>query len=243
LPAVGENAQLHVTQTQQTLDGPQTSAFDVLVRRRTATTVVLERTLAGGAIDDSVFSLNRDGALVLAPSEAAVTHDGDLQTLVQGVNLGLGVMRGAVAPPAGWEASLSVPLGARSAATTVVVPLRPLNVAGNDFDLAGSAQNEPQDTGGGSGSAPRRVRPSGGGFPGGGFPGGGGPGGGSPGGGFPTATRSRDAGGSPITVLVHVTGHVSDGRLRRLTIAQTRVVDVEGMTFTNVSSWDIAVVK
>jgi len=254
IPAAGTRVHLRIAQTIQGVDVPRTITADVTVQRKSGGAVLLEWKDPSGQTNDSVLLATADGRLELAAAERAASSDANVRALLPILNAGLAVTQGG--PPA-WNASLALPAGPRGT-TTIVVPMRALNVAGTDYDLQGSTtsqqgfapsgneQGRPPGGfggpggGGGPGGAggPRGVGGPGGGGGRGGF---GGPGGGF-GGGQPGARSDSGSAPSGMTLLVRIDGHVSNGSVHHLTIAQTRAIQIGGAPFVNVSSWTIDVV-
>jgi len=244
---IGDRIELRITRTAQGVDAPQITTADLLVQRKGGDNILIERQQNGATVD-SVLSVDAGGALQLAASERTTSSNADLRALLPLLDVALAFARGAVPP--GGSVLLNIPMGQANSGSTVVVPLRTAHLVGADFDVQGSASTQLQGAESAQQQQPlERRRPGGFGGPGG--PGGfGGPGGGGfggrPGDGGAAdvnvggSARGRSAAGA-MTVLVRIDGHISDGRVHRLVIAQTRELTVGGAPFVNAESWAIDV--
>lgn len=246
----GERVHYRVTRSVATSDAPATATFDFDVQRKSPTTLTLEHRDAAGTPDISVLNVQRDGSVQLAASERAVPSEADVRDLVQFLDLALAAVNAGNGETSGWQATLGIP--AARGTTQVVVPLRATHVSGPDFDIEGTGESA---AGGSSGPSSRPARgggafpggvPGGGAYPGGGFPNGGASGrargGGQPQGGGSAGGGSAGGGGG-VTLDLRVNGHVNGSRVTQLALVETRAVTVDGMPFTNVSSWTLSVVR
>jgi hypothetical protein len=247
--AAGERVQYHVVRSVTTSDTPATAAFDFTLQRKSPTTLTLEHRDAAGTSDISVLDVQRDGSLQVDASERAVASEADVRDLVAFLDLAVAALR-ASNSVTGWEATLEVP--AARGTTEVDVPIRASHASGVEFDIEGEGESDVAAT-----SGPARGARVGGGFPGsppgGGFPPGSYPGNAYPGGGSPRARGGAQPGsnagsaGRPssggMTLDVAVNGHVSAGRVMKLSVVATRALTVDGLPFTNVSDWSISVVR
>jgi uncharacterized membrane protein YgcG len=237
--AVGDDVHVRVTRTDQELNAPRVAAEDFDIQLKPNNVLLLTRTIAGKP-DFSIVRIGADGSLQIDASEKGAGSDADLTSVLAALNLALATIHDAGSAQPSWKATLAIPSLARGPATNVVVPIAGIGTSNaNVYEVQGSAQvaatpprgNADDDNGGGG-------RFGGGGM-GGGMPGGGGfPGGGqrpSGGGRAPAAGDQARA----MTLLVNVDGQVSAGRLRRIVISQTRVLTVDGVPFTNVTSWTV----
>jgi hypothetical protein len=230
----GERLQLHITRTSQGFDQPVIAQSELVVQRKTADAFVVERT-QNGTTFDSVLTIDAGGTLQLAPSERSAASNADVRALLPVLAIALDVANDT-APPGG-SVLLSLPVGEARATASLVVPMRTANLIGNDFALHGTATTQLQPAANGATREPPSQGRRRGGF-GGGFPGGGSPGAGAPGGG---SQRPAAAAPSAMNVLVRIDGQVAGGRVRTLTIAQTREIIVGGTPFVSTDSWTIEV--
>jgi hypothetical protein len=247
LPAA-PTARVHyrVVRTQQTAQNPAISVTSFDLVRRTGTTLVLERTSAGGTPNDSVLTQAADGSLALAEDARGVAADADLADALYAVNLAIAATRSSDATAKGsWLAAIPLASTAGAPAASVTIqpgPVEPGTSGG--FDFSGSGDTI-------ANASPVRRPPPQAGFPGaGGGPGGGGyprHGSGEPGGsGSPGPSGAPGDSGTParaggMAVSVRVDGHANGGYVTRIAITQTRSVTVAGLPFVNVGSWAVTV--
>jgi hypothetical protein len=217
--------------------------MDVVLRRTGPTTAALDR-------NTDIVPLLVDGDGSLRPPQASVaTNDRGLGDLLAALNMAHGVTGVAGAGNrAGWTAEIPIPARlpppagpspSPSPAAPLMLQVRASAIGSNgDLDIDGSAQTSlvaPEAS-----EAPQRQHFRGGG--GGGFGGHGGFGG-PRGGGDSDADYGppRGPASTPIALDVHVSAHIARDALTRMTIVQTRRVEMEGLTYSNVGSCTIDV--
>jgi uncharacterized membrane protein YgcG len=240
---------LRITQTSAGPNGPQTTATDLLIRRTGPSTAVLQRNT-----DFSPLIIGADGSLQPDPATPSAI-DPDLAGLLWALNIAHGVIGvSGAGDRAGWTAH--IPLPPRSAlqngatpapapaatAAPVLLPMRAM-AAGNSGDLDIDGSIETTLTAPAAGERQRSRGGFGGGGGGGGFGGFGGRGGfgGSRGGGD-SAGPPRGPAAPPITLDLHIAGHVTRNALTHFLIAQTRRITLDGLTYENVGTAAIDVV-
>jgi hypothetical protein len=261
VPAIGSSAHYRLTRTLQGTPAPETIVSDVTLRRRTATALTLEGTIAGQPSDVTVLNLSPDGTLAIPKNDKTSSQNVALVEVVGALNAMSQVFASLLGPPRdGWTASLALS-DLRSANANVLVPIVVANANPTDFDLHGAGEllvQPPQSQNGGSRGGGHHGGFHGG-FGGGGFPGGGGgypgSGGGGPGGGSSggdSAGSDGPPGGAPgggfpggpgrqLNVAVAVDGRVRHGALNKLSIFETRSITLDSMPFVNVSGWTLEV--
>jgi hypothetical protein len=238
---------LNVSQTAAGPDGPHTTASTLELRRTGPASAVLQRNA-----DLIPLVIDSDGTLRPADGTSGATLDPEAATLLSALNIALAVTGAPGAgAPTGWTAQIpapqprrqpgadddAVPASSPSPAAPLLLPVRTIAAGtSGDLDLDGSVET----TIAAPPAAARQQRSRSGGFGGGGFGGFGGRGGGR-GGGYGGGEAPRGGGAPPVTLDVHVTGRIAHGALRRISIAQTRRVVIDGLTYTNVGNTTIDV--
>jgi hypothetical protein len=248
IPAAGAPPlHLRVSVSSVAADGPRTTSADFILRRTGAATAALQRDT-----DVTPLVVTPDGSLQLSPGAS----DPTLTDVLVALNSAHGVVGGAGAGgSAGWTGAIPLPPRAQPIGAPSPTPAPPLPVqirasasAGGVLDIDGSAETTLAGSASARGGGQRSQRfhgmGGGGGFGGrGGF--GGGRGGGGPGGGDDPPDDGRAPAGPPpaqMTLDVHVTGRIAHEALAHLTIAQTRRVVIDGLTYSNIATWTIDVV-
>jgi hypothetical protein len=242
---------LRVSVSGVAADGPRATTADFILRRTGLATAALQRDT-----DVTPLVVMPDGSLQLTPGATDPTLDDVLAAL----NSAHGVVGAAGAGSSGgWAGAIPLPrraqpIGAPSPAPAPPLPVQIRAVAstGGILDIDGSAETTlAGNASGKGGQRSQRFHGMGG---GGGFGGGrggfGGGRGGGPGGGNSGGDDPPDDGGSPagppsaqMTLDVHVTGRIERQALAHLTIAQTRRVVLDGLSYSNVASATIDVVR
>jgi len=256
VPAPGAPAiHLRISSTVTAMEGPQTTADDIILRRTGPTTAVLQQNTGF-----TPLVIGSDGSLAIDPATPANGSAG-LADILYTLNVAHGLLAATGAGDrAGWTAQIAAPprspvtsgsapspAPSASPAAPVLLPIRAVAAAGGDLDIDGSTQTSivPPRPSSSPGSSGGRSR-GGGGFGGlgglGGFGGGRGGFGGSRGGGGEGFAGARGPAALPVIVDLHVLGHVAHGTLTHLTIAQTRHIDVDGLTYSNTGSSTLDVV-
>lgn len=139
-PAPGQRLHYHIVHTVQTADGTQTTTTDVTIVRRTGTTLVAERTVAGGTPNLSILKAGTDGALVPSDDAPSGAADAGLNDALAAVNLAIAATReGDPSASLSWNAN--VPLTAAPRAAVLPALVMPGRLAGTDFDFEGLGQS------------------------------------------------------------------------------------------------------
>jgi hypothetical protein len=241
---------VRVTTTSAGADGPRTIDADLIVRRTGPASAVVQQNA-----DITPVDVAPDGTLH-AHAPAGATATGDLVDILAALNVAHDVTGAAGAGSRdGWTAAIPLPTAPAGAPEVpLMVPMHAVAASGPaDFDIDGTGETTIEAPAG-----QRRQRARQGGFNGGfgGFGGGrggfgGGPsGGGSPDGGPPGGAGDEPGGAgepprarSPITLDLHVTGHVAHNALARMSVVATRRIVIGGLTYTNVGTSTIDVVR
>ncbi|HTV72746.1 MAG TPA: hypothetical protein VME66_03445, partial [Candidatus Acidoferrales bacterium] len=178
LPPAGSAVYLRVTETKQTVDGPQSTTTELSVRRQSEGTALIEE-----ATDVWIARVFPDGTIQLNEGPLAAASDTALIATIATIDQAEDIAHGEPAAGASWNASLPLLTATTTDATPpppVVVPMQTSGTTA-DYDITGEVQvavpnTRPPEAGSDEASADSGGSPSGGGYSGGG--------GGYPGGGF-----------------------------------------------------------
>ncbi|HZO92663.1 MAG TPA: hypothetical protein VFB22_02760 [Candidatus Baltobacteraceae bacterium] len=228
--------QIRVARTIQGFSGPEVTTQTYQLVRKSPTALTIQRVDPHSVPTTYVLHVGPDGTVALADAAAAVAEPA-LGDVVYALDAAIVAMREATGSPHdSWNAY--VPISGAKGAPTAGITFVPANVAGAEMDFYGTGQAVPGNPAAGASPAPERRRGGGrGGFGGGGF-GGGGRGRYGARGGDQSGERAEAA---AVATSVQIDGHLSDKRVTRIAITETRTVTVANLPFTNVSSWSIAV--
>jgi hypothetical protein len=251
VPAVG-GAPVHLRMSLVSADpqAPRIPLADVVLRRTGAATAVLQR-----GTDVTPLTVDVDGSLHLDPHNAP-PNIAELTELITTIDIAHSVLGVTGAGDRnGWIAQVPAPVRipvvvaspapVRAPAPPMLLPMRAVASTGNSSDIDGSLEMVLAATPSAPGATPQpqaqsqtpsRSR------------GGGGRGGygGRGGGGYPSASGSEGARGAaslPVTLDLHVSGHIASNALTHMTIAQTRRIQYDGQMYSNISTWTIDLVR
>jgi hypothetical protein len=249
VPAVG-GAPVHLRLSLVSADpqAPRIPQADLVLRRTGAATAVL-----GRGTDITPLTVDVDGSLHLDPRNAP-PNIAELTALVTTIDIAHSVLGVAGAGDRnGWIAQVPAPVHlplvvpspppVRAPAPPMLLPMRAIAASGNSADIDGSLEMVLAATPLTPGTAPQSPSPS----QGQSRSRGGGRGGyGRGGGGYPSASGSEGARGIaslPVTLDLHVSGHIANNALTHMSIEQTRRIQYDGQMFSNISTWTIDVVR